>query len=754
MKLILLAISVLTFTMVFAQSPADILKTQRNPMLQREAFSSLQNRDNEIGSTCATAIPVIASTFTFAATQNVENAEFGPFYDCLNTQPNPTWFHIRVQDTVQVQIVMSSETQAGFGVDIDFILYGIQPGLQCTGVYYSANLMGCSYSPANTEQTFAGFMPEWDYYLLITNFSNQPNDITINFTPTSGELNFVVDGSYIFNGSIYADVDSDCTNNNEPAISSGSVSALGTILTVPVQPDGSFTMALPSYSNQLFTYNNNFPLLAPSLNCNNEPVSWSYNADIPGTYSTEVGISSPECSLPLVQTHKIFSRRCFSNARTIQYGNWGPDTLFNATIQLQYDVNEVIPVSIPFPYTESDGTFTLEIGDVLPFQTASFYVIDSLTCENGLNSTVVVTARISPVPDCIAVPVNWDQSDVFVTGKCSGGTIEFEIINEGAGNMSEPVVAELYANEVLIEQISVQLESNANQQISFPSESNTTYVLVIPETANHPFNTSAWAAAECYTSEVFTGSIPSYQPQDQQPWLDQDIQRVIGAYDPNDKNAIPFGATTEHYIDETDELEYLIRFQNTGNDTAFNILVVDLLPPELDYSTFRFIGASHAYNYQLIDNELSVQFPNIQLPDSATNEDASMGYFVFKINQREDNPSVYEINNSAAIYFDFNAPIITNVCTRRVGDFVLIENKVNSESLILFPNPSETSITIKNLQIQDNSHIEIYDITGRSVMNLSLNASQTIDIQTLPSGMYIIQLLDDKTIYQGRFIRK
>ena len=33
------------------------------------------------------------------------------------------------------------------------------------------------------------------------------------------------------------------------------------------------------------------------------------------------------------------------------------------------------------------------------------------------------------------------------------------------------------------------------------------------------------------------------------------------------------------------DLEYLIRFQNTGTDTAFKVVVVDVLPPELELAT-------------------------------------------------------------------------------------------------------------------------------------------------------------------------
>ena len=45
------------------------------------------------------------------------------------------------------------------------------------------------------------------------------------------------------------------------------------------------------------------------------------------------------------------------------------------------------------------------------------------------------------------------------------------------------------------------------------------------------------------------------------------------AYDPNDKLVEPLGILDEHYTLMNQELDYTIRFQNTGNDTAFNVVL-------------------------------------------------------------------------------------------------------------------------------------------------------------------------------------
>ena len=138
-------------------------------------------------------------------------------------------------------------------------------------------------------------------------------------------------------------------------------------------------------------------------------------------------------------------------------------------------------------------------------------------------------------------------------------------------------------------------------------------------------------------------------------------QRVIGSFDPNDKQCLEGSKLDISKIG--DYLHYQIRFQNEGTDTAFNIVVADTLSDKLDWNTFEFIGSSHTCDPQLKNNKAEFFFKDINLPYKAINEPASNGWVAFKIKPK---PSVIigdSLNNSAAIYFDFNLPVITNTAT-------------------------------------------------------------------------------------------
>lgn len=136
---------------------------------------------------------------------------------------------------------------------------------------------------------------------------------------------------------------------------------------------------------------------------------------------------------------------------------------------------------------------------------------------------------------------------------------------------------------------------------------------------------------------------------------------ATGSYDPNDKNE-SLGGTMLFSQVATQELTYTIRFQNTGNDTAFTIVIRDTLDTKLDYSSIEMVSASHNYVLNIKDgNKLTWTFDKILLVDSVHNEPASHGYITYRIKPKPALAVGEIIKNSASIYFDFNPPIKTNV---------------------------------------------------------------------------------------------
>jgi uncharacterized repeat protein (TIGR01451 family) len=147
------------------------------------------------------------------------------------------------------------------------------------------------------------------------------------------------------------------------------------------------------------------------------------------------------------------------------------------------------------------------------------------------------------------------------------------------------------------------------------------------------------------------------------------VQVVSGSFDPNDISVSPPGISSQGYITNAQELNYTINFQNTGTDTAFNVTVVDSLPLSLDKYSLQILGYSHPYSYEFKPgNVVAFHFNNLLLPDSNANEAASHGFIKFRINQTPGNVAGTLIKNSASIYFDYNAPVITNEVLNTIFD--------------------------------------------------------------------------------------
>jgi gliding motility-associated-like protein len=136
----------------------------------------------QTGNTCSDPLPFCTGTdYNFPAGVNSGNAQPGPDYGCLGSEPNPIWYFMQVEQPGLIQIFMVGTNNGTTPTnDIDFICYGPFSDLSnvCTGQLTAGNTVDCSYSAAPTETVDIPNAQTGDYYLLlITNFSNNPCNI-------------------------------------------------------------------------------------------------------------------------------------------------------------------------------------------------------------------------------------------------------------------------------------------------------------------------------------------------------------------------------------------------------------------------------------------------------------------------------------------------------------------------------------------------------------------------------------------------
>lgn len=229
---------------------------------------------------------------------------------------------------------------------------------------------------------------------------------------------------------------------------------------------------------------------------------------------------------------------------------------------------------------------------------------------------------------------------------------------------------------------------------------------------------------------------------------------VTGSYDPNDKMAQPagegpFGDITLAHLAS---ISYQIRFQNTGTDTAFKVVVRDTIEENLDLSTFQMGAASHSYHLTITDGRVfQWTFDNILLPDSNVNEPFSHGFIKFRINPRPGLQIGDTIRNKAGIYFDFNLPVITNEVFHNLQ--LPTETKgPNAEGALFeaFPNPITLSSTNNQLSVRwrgthsgEKAHFRLVDLQGVVRIHGELSMStrdNAISLQGLPQGVYLLEM--------------
>ncbi|MEM6264347.1 MAG: T9SS type A sorting domain-containing protein [Bacteroidota bacterium] len=222
---------------------------------------------------------------------------------------------------------------------------------------------------------------------------------------------------------------------------------------------------------------------------------------------------------------------------------------------------------------------------------------------------------------------------------------------------------------------------------------------------------------------------------------------VTGSFDPNDKQVFPTGNGPEGNIPpETETLTYKIRFQNTGNDTAFFVIIRDELDDDLDLTTLHTIASSHPYTFHIEEGQkVNWRFDNILLPDSNTNEPESHGFVTFTIDLVDNLPLGTEINNTAAIYFDYNLPIITNTTRSTLfRELVSIDMSTAEGSLTIWPQPAEEWINLSMAHPLQQATVLLHDLQGRQVARYSDLSGEQIKVPTrdLLPGIYLIKIED------------
>ncbi len=223
----------------------------------------------------------------------------------------------------------------------------------------------------------------------------------------------------------------------------------------------------------------------------------------------------------------------------------------------------------------------------------------------------------------------------------------------------------------------------------------------------------------------------------------QDVFRqvVVNSFDPNDKTCLN-GAHIEPEL-VGGFVRYMIRFENTGTANAINIVVRDSIDPAVfDISTLVPIDASHDLRTQINEDIVEFIFADINLPFDDENND---GYVVFKVKTRPSLVLGDVLENTAAIYFDYNFPIITNTASTTVAIPDAVEDILEEGIVDIYPNPSKGILDITS-EHKINS-IKILNLQGKLIYNaaqITPSYQMHITLPKMATGMYLVQIYTEE----------
>ncbi|SDS91174.1 T9SS type A sorting domain-containing protein [Winogradskyella sediminis] len=211
-------------------------------------------------------------------------------------------------------------------------------------------------------------------------------------------------------------------------------------------------------------------------------------------------------------------------------------------------------------------------------------------------------------------------------------------------------------------------------------------------------------------------------------------QEVVNAFDPNDKTCLEGETVTPDQVGKY--VHYVIRFENTGNADALNVVVKDIIDTETyDIATLMPLHASHDFYTRIKNNnEVEFIFENIQLPFNDTDND---GYILFKIKTLPTLNIGDSFSNEAQIFFDFNSPIITNNETTSIQESLSL-SEYRLDPIKIYPNPTANNFKIENLDTSQIKTIELYTISGKKLKQFSI--SEKYDLQDVSTGVYFLKI--------------
>lgn len=500
-----------------------------------------------------------------------------------------------------------------------------------------------------------------------------------------------------------------------------------------------------------------------------------------GKFDTNLSVYNDNLGLTVcVDAIDCFNPACFSSMssnRTItNYCTLTPNGTFNTisgNIRLDSDLNGCSNTDIPFPFLQiksnigSNATMTfsnldgnylqyLGLGNYTTtpvFENPSYFTVNPASFTSNFTTfDTVQNQDICVTPNGIFNDL--DVTIVPITRARPGFNAKYKVLlrNKGTTTLSGSLAFNF--NNLKMNFVSSSLTPNSINSSSISWNytnllplSKTEIILIF--TINSPTDSNPVNGGDLlvFNSEI-SNTFTEQTPNDNTFILNQ---TAVNAFDPNDKTCLEGLTVGTEKIGNY--VNYIIRFENTGTANATNVIVKDIMNTiKFDINSIVPLDSSHPFRMTITNsNQLEFFFENIDLPFDDNNND---GYIAFKIKTKPTLVVGSTFSNSASIYFDYNASILTNTATTTIQTLATQDFDFGTYFSV-YPNPAKESLSLETKTTIEVKSISIYNLLGQMVIAIpNAESFTTIDVSDLKTGTYFIKVITDKGTANTKFIKE
>ena len=451
------------------------------------------------------------------------------------------------------------------------------------------------------------------------------------------------------------------------------------------------------------------------------PITSYWKTCVPGGYTVDVNQFydtvninlpvAPEINCPYLEVDisTPFLALCSDIVYTVNYCNLGTAIAEDAYVEVILD-QELTFESSEIPFSgKIDSLYRFELGDIAVSECGSFQINTSLPCGDDIaqGQSAFASANIFPDTICTEPDPNWDNSSIVVSGKCiNRDSVQFSIKNVGVGDMQRPTTAVVIEASVIFWQKPVRLGSQeAVATPAFPANVGP-HRIIVEQSPGHPGRSYPTLAIEGCSEEgvIETGFVTQFPEDDLDPNISIDVQEIGASLeDAVALRGYPKGYGDNALISPDIDLKYTIIYSNTSADTVTRLVIRDTLPVGLDITNIQPGPSSHPYRFEVYDEGiLKFTFDDISLPPNSSANPTSTGYVTYTVQQNQGNQPGTTIEHRAAVFFENQAPYLTNMVSHTIGDpnleFVERDISVSVDDdlfqevkVVVQPNPFRTN---------------------------------------------------------------